>query len=49
LGLIIIDEEQKFGVGVKDKLKTLRTSVDTLDINRNTDSKNFTIFVDGCA
>ena len=32
LGLIIIDEEQKFGVGVKDKLKTLRTSVDTLTL-----------------
>ena len=32
LGLIIIDEEQKFGVGVKDKLKTLRASVDTLTL-----------------
>lgn len=32
LGLIIIDEEQKFGVGVKDKLKTLRSSVDTLTL-----------------
>ena len=32
LGLIIIDEEQKFGVGVKDKLKTMRTSVDTLTL-----------------
>ena len=32
LGLMIIDEEQKFGVGVKDKLKTLRTSVDTLTL-----------------
>lgn len=30
LGLLIIDEEQKFGVGVKDKLKTLREHVDTL-------------------
>lgn len=32
LGLIIIDEEQKFGVGVKDKLKTLKASVDTLTL-----------------
>ncbi|MCB9167377.1 MAG: transcription-repair coupling factor [Flavobacteriales bacterium] len=32
LGLLIIDEEQKFGVNVKDKLKTLRASVDTLTL-----------------
>ncbi|NNK80525.1 MAG: transcription-repair coupling factor, partial [Flavobacteriales bacterium] len=32
LGLIIIDEEQKFGVGAKDKLKTLRAVVDTLTL-----------------
>ncbi|MDZ4824728.1 MAG: transcription-repair coupling factor [Flavobacteriales bacterium] len=32
LGLLIIDEEQKFGVGVKDKLKTLRANVDTLTL-----------------
>ena len=32
LGLMIIDEEQKFGVAVKDKLKTLRSSVDTLTL-----------------
>ena len=30
LGLLIIDEEQKFGVGVKEKLKALRVNVDTL-------------------
>lgn len=30
LGLLIIDEEQKFGVSVKEKLKQLKTSVDTL-------------------
>ena len=30
LGLLIIDEEQKFGVAVKEKLKQLKTSVDTL-------------------
>lgn len=32
LGLLIIDEEQKFGVSVKDKLKTLRVNVDTLTL-----------------
>jgi transcription-repair coupling factor (superfamily II helicase) len=32
LGLIIIDEEQKFGVGVKDKLKLFKASVDTLTL-----------------
>ena len=30
LGLLIIDEEQKFGVSVKEKLRQMRTSVDTL-------------------
>jgi transcription-repair coupling factor (superfamily II helicase) len=32
LGLLIIDEDQKFGVNVKDKLKTLRATVDTLTL-----------------
>jgi transcription-repair coupling factor (superfamily II helicase) len=32
LGLLIVDEEQKFGVGVKDKLKTLRATVDILTL-----------------
>ena len=30
LGLLVIDEEQKFGVSVKEKLKQMRTNVDTL-------------------
>ncbi|MBI4648163.1 MAG: transcription-repair coupling factor [Bacteroidia bacterium] len=30
IGLLIIDEEQKFGVAVKEKLKVLRTNIDTL-------------------
>lgn len=30
LGLLIIDEEQKFGVSVKEKLRQMRTNVDTL-------------------
>lgn len=32
IGLLIIDEEQKFGVNVKDKLKTIATNVDTLTL-----------------
>ncbi len=32
LGLMIVDEEQKFGVNVKDKLKVLKTEVDTLTL-----------------
>jgi transcription-repair coupling factor (superfamily II helicase) len=32
LGLLIIDEEQKFGVSVKDKLKTFKQNVDTLTL-----------------
>ena len=32
LGLLIVDEEQKFGVAVKDKLKTIRENVDTLTL-----------------
>ena len=30
LGLLIIDEEQKFGVSAKEKLRTLKVNVDTL-------------------
>ncbi|MBQ0008061.1 MAG: transcription-repair coupling factor [bacterium] len=32
LGLLIIDEEQKFGVSVKEKLKQMRVNVDTLTL-----------------
>ena len=32
LGLLIVDEEQKFGVGVKDKLKTIKENVDVLTL-----------------
>jgi len=32
LGLLIIDEEQKFGVTVKDKLKKFKVNVDTLTL-----------------
>ena len=32
LGLLVIDEEQKFGVGAKEKLRQLKASVDTLTL-----------------
>jgi transcription-repair coupling factor (superfamily II helicase) len=32
IGLLIIDEEQKFGVAVKDKLKNFKTNIDTLTL-----------------
>ncbi|MBS1622260.1 MAG: transcription-repair coupling factor [Bacteroidetes bacterium] len=32
LGLLVVDEEQKFGVGHKEKIKTLRTTVDCLTL-----------------
>ncbi|GAL70159.1 transcription-repair coupling factor [Jejuia pallidilutea] len=32
LGLLIVDEEQKFGVAVKEKLKTLKENVDVLTL-----------------
>ena len=32
LGLLIVDEEQKFGVGHKEKIKTLKTNVDCLTL-----------------
>jgi transcription-repair coupling factor (superfamily II helicase) len=32
LGLLVVDEEQKFGVAVKDKLKTIKENVDTLTL-----------------
>ncbi|MEM6723750.1 MAG: DEAD/DEAH box helicase [Bacteroidota bacterium] len=32
LGLLVIDEEQKFGVGAKEKLRNLKVNVDTLTL-----------------
>lgn len=32
LGILIIDEEQKFGVAAKEKIKSLRTTVDSLTL-----------------
>lgn len=32
LGLLVIDEEQKFGVGAKEKLRNLKVNIDTLTL-----------------
>ncbi len=33
LGLLIVDEEQKFGVGQKEKIKKLKTNIDVLSLS----------------
>ena len=33
LGLLIVDEEQKFGVNIKDKIKLIKESIDTLTLS----------------
>ena len=38
LGLLVIDEEQKFGVAAKEKLRKLRSSVDTLTLTTSASS-----------
>ena len=48
LGLIIIDEEQKFGVRSKEHLKALKAGVDCSDTDCNTNPPDFISFVSGC-
>ena len=38
LGLLVVDEEQRFGVAHKEKIKQLRKKVDVLDDERDADS-----------
>ena len=40
LGLLIIDEEQRFGVTHKEKIKQLKKDIDVLDPDCNADSQN---------
>ena len=47
LGLMIIDEEQKFGVSTKEKLKQMRANVDTLTLTATPISPHFAFFTDG--
>ena len=47
MGLLIIDEEQKFGVGSKDKLKLLKQNVDTLTLTATPIPRTLTLTVYG--
>ena len=49
LGLLIVDEEQKFGVAVKEKLKQLKVNVDTLTMSATPDSAYVAVLPDGSA
>ncbi|MEJ7588207.1 MAG: DEAD/DEAH box helicase [Ferruginibacter sp.] len=47
LGLMVIDEEQKFGVAAKEKLKQLRTTVDSLTLTATPIPRTLQ-FINGC-
>ena len=47
LGLLIIDEEQKFGVSVKEKLRQLKVNVDTLTMTATPMPPYPTVLLDG--
>ena len=47
LGLLVVDEEQKFGVGHKEKIKTLRTTVDCLTLTATPIPTDTSIFFNG--
>jgi transcription-repair coupling factor (superfamily II helicase) len=49
LGLMIIDEEQKFGVAVKEKLKAIKSECGYTHINCYTNTAYLAIFIDGCS
>ena len=40
LGLLVIDEEQRFGVTHKEKIKQMKVNVDVLHTDRYTDSED---------
>lgn len=47
LGLLIVDEEQKFGVGVKEKTEDPEIECRYPDYDGDSDPAYFTIFIDG--
>lgn len=49
LGLLIVDEEQKFGVSVKEKLRQLKVNVDTLTMTATPIPPDAAILINGCA
>ena len=48
LGLLIIDEEQKFGVATKEKLRQLQVNVDTLTMSATPIPRTLQFLPDGC-
>ena len=40
LGLLIIDEEQRFGVAHKEKIKKLKENIDVLTLTATSDSQD---------
>ena len=44
IGLLIIDEEHRFGVAAKEKLREIRATVDTLTLNCNAYSAHIKFF-----
>ena len=47
LGLLIVDEEQKFGVSVKEKLRALKTNVDVLTLTATPIPRTLQLYFDG--
>lgn len=47
LGLLVIDEEQKFGVSVKEKLRQLKVNVDTLTMTATPIPRTLQFSADG--
>jgi len=47
LGLFIVDEEQKFGVTAKEKIRQFRLNIDTLTFNSNTHPSYPAVLTDG--
>jgi transcription-repair coupling factor (superfamily II helicase) len=47
LGLLVVDEEHRFGVGHKERLKTLRTSVDVLSLTATPIPRTFYMAMSG--
>jgi len=49
LGLLIVDEEQKFGVSVKEKVAATESERGHIDNDRYSDSPYASVLADGCA
>lgn len=49
LGLLVVDEEQRFGVNQKEKIKSLRTQVDVLTLSATPIPRTLYMAMSGCA